>query len=116
MRAEIVAGHARLNDALVLEGKSPLGKNTMAKLWAGAAFLLGPSKRRVASKVSAPEVFARAERDLRTNAAIGYFDPLAGIRELHIGHAIVSRAVFIGMRAAVREMKDLLLRAAHARA
>jgi len=33
---------------------------------------------------------------------------LAGIRELHIGHAIVSRAVFIGMREAVREMKQLM--------
>ena len=33
---------------------------------------------------------------------------LPGIRELHIGHAIVSRAVFIGMRDAVREMKALM--------
>ena len=37
---------------------------------------------------------------------------LPGIRELHIGHAIVSRAVFIGMREAVREMKTLMLQAA----
>jgi len=33
---------------------------------------------------------------------------LAGVRELHIGHAIVSRAVFTGMREAVREMKRLI--------
>ncbi len=33
---------------------------------------------------------------------------LPGIRELHIGHAIVSRAVFTGMREAVREMKALM--------
>jgi pyridoxine 5-phosphate synthase len=38
---------------------------------------------------------------------------LAGIRELHIGHAIVSRALFIGMREAVREMKALMTLAAH---
>jgi pyridoxine 5-phosphate synthase len=37
---------------------------------------------------------------------------LPGIRELHIGHAIVSRAVFIGMRDAVREMKQLMVGAA----
>jgi pyridoxine 5-phosphate synthase len=37
---------------------------------------------------------------------------LPGIRELHIGHAIVSRAVFVGMREAVREMKRLLREAA----
>jgi pyridoxine 5-phosphate synthase len=33
---------------------------------------------------------------------------LVGVRELHIGHAIVSRAVFVGMREAVREMKALM--------
>jgi len=33
---------------------------------------------------------------------------LPGLRELHIGHAIVSRAVFVGMREAVREMKNLM--------
>lgn len=33
---------------------------------------------------------------------------LAGIRELHIGHSIVSRAVFVGLREAVREMKRLM--------
>ena len=33
---------------------------------------------------------------------------LVGIEELHIGHAIVSRAVFVGMRRAVAEMKGLI--------
>jgi pyridoxine 5-phosphate synthase len=37
---------------------------------------------------------------------------LPGIRELHIGHAIVSRAVFVGIREAVREMKQLMQHAA----
>lgn len=37
---------------------------------------------------------------------------LPGIRELHIGHAIVSRAIFTGMREAVREMKSLMRSAA----
>jgi pyridoxine 5-phosphate synthase len=37
---------------------------------------------------------------------------IAGIRELHIGHAIVSRAVFVGLREAVREMKRLMVEAA----
>jgi len=36
---------------------------------------------------------------------------LAGVRELHIGHAIVSRSVFVGMREAVREMKALMVTA-----
>jgi pyridoxine 5-phosphate synthase len=37
---------------------------------------------------------------------------LPGVRELHIGHAIVSRALFVGMREAVREMKALMVQAA----
>jgi pyridoxine 5-phosphate synthase len=37
---------------------------------------------------------------------------LTGIRELHIGHAIISRAIFVGLREAVREMKALLREAA----
>ena len=60
------------------------------------------------------------ERGMRFNAghALNYFnvEPVAalpGVRELHIGHAIVSRAVFIGMREAVKEMKALMTHAAH---
>ena len=56
---------------------------------------------------------------MRFNAghALNYYNvqavaQLPGVRELHIGHAIVSRAMFIGMREAVREMKTLLREAA----
>ena len=56
---------------------------------------------------------------MRFNAghALNYFNvqpiaALSGIRELHIGHAIVSRAVFVGMREAVRQMKALMVQAA----
>ena len=56
------------------------------------------------------------ERGMRFNAghALNYFnvEPVAalpGVRELHIGHAIVSRAIFVGMREAVREMKALMI-------
>lgn len=34
---------------------------------------------------------------------------MPGIRELHIGHAIVSRAVYVGIRRAVAEMKAILV-------
>jgi len=33
---------------------------------------------------------------------------LTGISELNIGHAIISRALFVGMQAAVSEMKRLM--------
>jgi pyridoxine 5-phosphate synthase len=56
---------------------------------------------------------------MRFNAghALNYFNvkpvaALPGVRELHIGHAIVSRALFVGMREAVREMKRLMVEAA----
>jgi len=62
-------------------------------------------------------------RGMRFNAghALNYFNvqpvaALPGVRELHIGHAIVSRAVFVGLREAVREMKRLLREAAIERA
>jgi pyridoxine 5-phosphate synthase len=33
---------------------------------------------------------------------------IEGMHELNIGHAIVSRAVLVGMERAVREMKELI--------
>ena len=58
---------------------------------------------------------------MRFNAghALNYYNvqPIAalpGVRELHIGHAIVSRAVLVGMREAVCEMKRLMREAATA--
>jgi pyridoxine 5-phosphate synthase len=62
-------------------------------------------------------VAGRAIVDLgmRFNAghALNYFNvqPVAAlpdVRELHIGHAIISRAVFVGLREAVAEMKRLM--------
>jgi pyridoxine 5-phosphate synthase len=57
---------------------------------------------------------------MRFNAghALNYYNiqplaRLAGVRELHIGHAIVCRSVFVGLREAVREMKSLMREAAH---
>jgi pyridoxine 5-phosphate synthase len=57
-------------------------------------------------------------RGMRFNAghALNYYNvgpvaALKGVRELHIGHSIVSRSVFTGLREAVREMKALMIRA-----
>jgi pyridoxine 5-phosphate synthase len=56
---------------------------------------------------------------MRFNAghALNYYNvhaiaALPDVRELHIGHSIVSRAVFVGLREAVREMKSRMLAAA----
>ena len=58
---------------------------------------------------------------MRFNAghALNYFNvkPVArlpGVRELHIGHSIVARSLFVGLREAVREMKRLMVEGARA--
>jgi pyridoxine 5-phosphate synthase len=64
---------------------------------------------------------ATRQLGMRFNAghALNYFNvqpvaALPGVRELHIGHAIVSRAIFAGLREAVAEMKRLMREAAGA--
>lgn len=75
----------------------------------------------VLSEISKIREAGQLIRDLgmRFNAghALNYYNvqpvaALAGIRELHIGHSIVSRAVFSGLRDAVAEMKRLMREAA----
>jgi len=41
---------------------------------------------------------------------VGPIAALPGVSELHIGHSIVSRAVFVGIRLAVDQMKNLMVR------
>src|SRR5690242_15289075 len=77
--------------------------------------------RAVVEELDRVQIAGRAIRDLgmRFNAghALNYINvqpvaALPGVRELHIGHAIVSRSVFVGLREAVREMKALMRQAA----
>jgi pyridoxine 5-phosphate synthase len=62
---------------------------------------------------NAGDLIRRAGMRFNAGHALNYANvqPIAalpGVRELHIGHAIVSRAVFVGMREAVAEMKQLM--------
>ena len=66
---------------------------------------------------AAGEAIRQAGMRFIAGHALNYFNvqpvaALPGVRELHIGHAIVSRAVFVGMREAVRQMKALIREAA----
>ncbi|MCL2875775.1 MAG: pyridoxine 5'-phosphate synthase [Betaproteobacteria bacterium] len=77
-----------------------------------------PAVRAELDRVCAAGEAVRAA-GMRFNAghALNYYNvqPIAaieGVRELHIGHAIVSRAVFVGLRTAVCEMKRLMREAA----
>ncbi|NUQ67910.1 MAG: pyridoxine 5'-phosphate synthase [Phycisphaerales bacterium] len=65
--------------------------------------------------IAGGEILARGMR-FNAGHALNYINvmPVAampGVAELHIGHAIISRAVFGGLRSAVAEMKSLLVRA-----
>jgi len=71
-------------------------------------------RRRELEKIRTAAEYA-AGRGLRVNAGhglnydnVGPIAAIAQIEELNIGHAIVARAVFVGMGRAVREMKALL--------
>ena len=68
---------------------------------------------------AAGEAIRNAGMRFNAGHALNYFNvqpvaALPGVRELHIGHAIVSRAVFVGMREAVRQMKALIREAVQA--
>ncbi len=91
--------------------------------YAHAAYAGGRDAHSDAAQRELAKVAAAGDRirghGMRFNAghALNYVNvtpvaSLPGVGELHIGHAIVSRAVFVGMRDAVREMKQLL-NAAH---
>ncbi|MHC4100472.1 MAG: pyridoxine 5'-phosphate synthase [Planctomycetota bacterium] len=65
------------------------------------------------------ELIRQAGLQFNAGHGLTYFNvqPIAAlpqVRELHIGHSIVSRAVFTGLRAAVAEMKRLMREAAAA--
>jgi len=81
---------------------------------AGGRDIDSPAVRLEFDRIRAAGEAVRAA-GMRFNAghALNYYNvqPIAaliGVRELHIGHAIVSRAVFVGLRAAVSEMKRLM--------
>ena len=76
-----------------------------------------PVVEEIAKIRAAGEAIRKTGMRFNVGHALNYFNvqPIAAlpdVRELHIGHAIVSRAIFVGMREAVREMKSLIREAA----
>ncbi|MEC9373831.1 MAG: pyridoxine 5'-phosphate synthase [Planctomycetota bacterium] len=84
---------------------------------AGGDFLVESLRREHEKVADAGKRIAAARMRFNAGHALNYHNvgPIAGLEgvaELHIGHAIVSRAVYVGMREAVREMKRLMVEAA----
>jgi len=76
-----------------------------------------PVQEELAKIRTAGESIRQAGMRFNAGHALNYFNvqpvaALPGVRELHIGHAIVSRSVFVGLREAVRQMKALIREAA----
>ena len=77
-----------------------------------------PAIRREIDRVAeAGRLIQQAGMRFNAGHGLNYFNvqPIAalpGVRELHIGHAIVSRAVFVGLREAVASLKALMREAA----
>lgn len=94
--------------------------------WAEAFAKCGGDPRRDELNAELARIRAAGEAiraaGLRFNAghALNYHNveriaALPGLEELHIGHAIVSRAVYVGLRGAVSEMKALIVKAGSAK-
>ncbi|MEL6499296.1 MAG: pyridoxine 5'-phosphate synthase [Planctomycetota bacterium] len=83
----------------------------------GGDFRREPLRQELARVSAAGDAILRSGMRFNAGHALNYHnvEPIAalpGIEELHIGHAIVSRAVFVGLREAVREMKAIMRGAA----
>ncbi|MFG0292124.1 MAG: pyridoxine 5'-phosphate synthase [Phycisphaerales bacterium JB050] len=84
---------------------------------AGGDFLNASLQQELEAVREAGEAIRNAGMRFNAGHALNYqnVQPIAsleGIAELHIGHAIVSRAIFDGLRNAVAEMKRLMVEAA----
>ncbi len=76
----------------------------------------GDHKRELTRIISAVEQAGQLGLQVNAGHGLHYHNvqavaAIAAVRELNIGHAIVARAVFTGLQAAVREMKQLMLAA-----
>ncbi|HHN46614.1 MAG TPA: pyridoxine 5'-phosphate synthase [Planctomycetes bacterium] len=76
-----------------------------------------PARRELGRILDTVDLAAAAGLRIHAGHGLTYWNvaPLAQVRrifEFNIGHSIVSRAIFVGMERAVREMKDIILRAA----
>jgi len=102
-------------DAKQIEASHDLGADAI-ELHTGAYALAKPgphNERELISLVQAGAIVRQRGMTLHAGHGLNYQNvrPIAtieGMRELNIGHAIVSRAVMVGMEAAVREMKRLV--------
>jgi pyridoxine 5-phosphate synthase len=102
-------------DPLQLELARPVGADAV-ELHTGRYCLAKPGKERdkeFDALVSAGIAIREWGLGLHAGHGLNYHNVqpiarIAGMHELNIGHAIIARAVFVGLERAVREMKELI--------
>jgi pyridoxine 5-phosphate synthase len=128
-RARVAAAVGRLREAGIIVSAfiEPVAEQVQAsadigfqavELWTGAYAHAKTTAQRDAALKALKDAIALGRRlGLEVHGGhgltyrnIGAIASLPGFGEFNIGHSIVSRAVFVGMREAVREMKGLLTR------
>jgi pyridoxine 5-phosphate synthase len=100
-----------------IEASAAVGFDTV-ELWSGGyANAKGDAEKQQRLQALRQGIAVAQEAGLNVNVGHGltYYNiaPVAGLpglQEFHIGHSIIARAMFVGVREAVREMKELLIR------
>ena len=98
-----------------IQASADAGFNAV-ELWTGGyAHARTPVEREVTLDTLRAGIAAGLERDLEVHGGHGLtyrnvapVAALSGFSEFNIGHSIVARSIFVGMREAVREMRRLL--------
>jgi pyridoxine 5-phosphate synthase len=105
-------------DRAQLEASAEAGADAVELHTGAYANARGKERERALAVLREAAAFARGQHGLGVHAGhgltYGNVMPVAAIPEvsdLAIGHSIVARAVLVGMERAVREMKELMLRA-----
>lgn len=99
-----------------IKASAEVGFDTV-ELWSGGyANAQGPQAQQQRLQALREGVMVAQRHALSVNVGHGltYYNvaaaaKLAGLHEFHIGHSIIARAMFVGVREAVRQMKELLL-------
>ncbi len=100
-----------------IKASADVGFDTV-ELWSGGyANAKGANERRLRLHTLQEGIIVAQQYDLNVNVGHGltYYNvaevaALPGLQEFHIGHSIIARAMFVGVREAVRQMKELLIR------
>ena len=103
-------------EARAVEASARMGAGTV-ELHTGDYCLAPPRGPEVARQLQRLELAARAAADAGVHLGAGHgldysnvgpVAALAGLEELNIGHGLIARAVMIGMRAAVGELREAI--------